>query len=88
VEVESWLKSLNLAQGTRSKIRNVITRLSRRWSIILDEDCAHRRVLETFRHAETVHGLLAPPGRQSLDFIAGQDIWRGAAFGALPDPTL
>ena len=23
---------------------------------------------------------------QSLDFIAGQDIWRGAAFGTLPDP--
>jgi len=25
VEVESWLKSLNLAQGTRSKIRNVMS---------------------------------------------------------------
>jgi hypothetical protein len=23
---------------------------------------------------------------QSLDFIVGQDIWRGAAFGALPNP--
>jgi len=23
---------------------------------------------------------------QSLDFIAGQDIWRRAAFGALPNP--
>src|SRR5262249_30175158 len=68
VEVESWLKSLNLAPGTRSKIRNVMSLLfnhGRRHELC---DCnpiqwvrqsAKRRAIPDILTRDEVQGLLA-----------------------------
>lgn len=68
VEVESWLKSLNLAQGTRSKIRNVMSVLFNhgrrhdlcdRNPIEWVRQSAKRRAAPDILTSDEVQGLLA-----------------------------